>query len=150
MRMVIQDTFEQVHKALLFNNAFPDIHIVLDFTRNGLCAAAENLERANDIFNRLVCDADYMTQMSRLVSPLKQIVLFTYFIFQPRARIPLFRLEVKEPCVAIVQAEFLSIGLESAIIQLVQKQLANYNYTFPRAHNVRSVYHKIKANFLSE
>ena len=48
------------------------------------------------------------------------------------ARIPLFRAEVKERCVALVRAEFLSIGSESAIAQLVDKQLTDYSYTFPR------------------
>ena len=39
-------------------------------------------------------------------------------------------------CVAIVQAEFLAIRSELDIMQLVDKQLANYNYTFPKATNV--------------
>jgi hypothetical protein len=40
---------------------------------------------------------------------------------------------VKERCVAIVQAEFQSIDTPSAIAAMAQKQLSNYNYSFPAA-----------------
>ncbi|KAN0124305.1 hypothetical protein V8E52_001954 [Russula decolorans] len=74
MRTVIQDAFERVRRDLLFNNAFPDAFLVLEFTQYGLLTAAQTHDRATDIHNRLVCDAKYMNRMIRL----------------PRVRIPLF------------------------------------------------------------
>jgi len=68
MRTVIQDAFEHTWKALLFKNAFPDTWVALDFTRDGLLAAAESHGQAFDIHNRLLCDAEYMNLMTRLVS----------------------------------------------------------------------------------
>jgi len=68
MRMVIQDAFDQIQKSLMFHNAFPDTFIALDFTRDGLLAAAESYDQASDIYNRLMCDSEYMTKMTRLVS----------------------------------------------------------------------------------
>ncbi|KAN0125967.1 hypothetical protein V8E52_001174 [Russula decolorans] len=53
----------------------------------------------------------------------------------PRARVPLFRGEVKDRCAAIIQAEFLAIRTGLSVIHLVNKELSNYNYTFPRLNN---------------
>lgn len=49
-----------------------------------------------------------------------------------------------------MQAEFLSLGSEPAVAQLVEKQLSNYNYTFPRAPNVSMAFCEVRANILSE
>ncbi len=49
-----------------------------------------------------------------------------------------------------MQAEFLSLGSEPAVTQLIEKQLSNYNYTFPRAPNVSMAFSKVPANILSE
>jgi hypothetical protein len=43
-------------------------------------------------------------------------------------------------CVAIVQAEFLAIRSDLDIIQLADKQLSQYNYTFPKATNVSACF----------
>ncbi len=68
MCTIIQDAFEQVRKGLLFKNAFPDTWVALDFTRDGLLAAAESHSEGSDIHNRLLCDSEYMFLMTRLVS----------------------------------------------------------------------------------
>ena len=135
IRLVIQDAIEHVRKSLLFEAAFPDTHLAMTFTRNALLAGSTLYNRAVDIHNRLVCDHDYLNKMTRLVRLLMVIISLLIFI-QPRAHIPLFRAEVKERCVALVRAEFLSIGSESAIAQLVDKQLTDYSYTFPPLNNV--------------
>jgi hypothetical protein len=81
MRTVIQDAFERVRRDLLFNNAFPDAFLVLEFTQYGLLTAAQTHDRATDIHNRLVCDAEYMNRMIRLVSVLILIIslLISFF-----------------------------------------------------------------------
>jgi len=68
MRMVIQDAFEEVQWESMFNHAFPDTFMALELTWNGLLKAAKSHDRAMDIHCRLVCDADYMNRMTRLVS----------------------------------------------------------------------------------
>jgi len=68
MRMVIQDSFEWIRKALIFKNAFPDTFIATEFTQDSLLTAAESHDRATDIHDRLVCDAEYMKNMAHLVS----------------------------------------------------------------------------------
>jgi hypothetical protein len=140
MRAVIQGAFEQVQKALAFKDAFPNTFTALEFTRDGLVAAAESHEQATDIYNRLLCDADYMNRMTRLVSFLILIKRLLIYFFSPVRTSRSFRADIKERCVAIVQTEFLSIGSDSAVAQIVQKQLANYNYTFPSAANVSVVF----------
>jgi hypothetical protein len=50
MCTVIQDTFEQVLKALVFMNAFPDPFVVLEFTRDSLLAAADRHDRGLQTF----------------------------------------------------------------------------------------------------
>ena len=57
---------------------------------------------------------------------------------QLRARIPLYRLEVKERCATLLQIVFLSVGSVPTIAQIVARQLSRYNYTFPTTSNVSS------------
>ena len=140
MRTIIQDAFEQVRQELLFTNAFLDAFTAVEFTQYGLLMAAQGHDRATDIHNRLVSDAEYMSRMVPLVSLLILIRLLLITFFQPRARIPLFRAEVKDCCVAIVRAEFLSVGSETVVAELAQKQLGHYNYTFPTGASVSDVF----------
>jgi hypothetical protein len=49
---------------LIFNNAFPDTFIALDFTQGSLLAAAESNERATTIYSQLLSDAKYMNKMA--------------------------------------------------------------------------------------
>jgi hypothetical protein len=66
--------------------------------------------------------------------------MVTDLFFQPCARIPIFCGEVKDCCMAIIQAEFLAIGSDEdnneGVKQLAKKQLSQYSYTFPRASKV--------------
>jgi hypothetical protein len=50
-----------------------------------------------------------------------------------RARIPIFRGDVKERCAQIVRGTFISIQSPGTIIDAVKKQLSQYNYTCPTA-----------------
>ena len=68
MRSVMHDAFERVRVYLLFNNAFPDAATILSMTRVALVAAAEAHERASRIYQRLLHDEEYATNMIRLVS----------------------------------------------------------------------------------
>ena len=81
MRTIIQDAFEQVRRELLFTNAFPDAFTALEFTQYGLLTAAQGHDRATDIHNRLVSDAEYMSRMVPLVSLLIliRLLLITFF-----------------------------------------------------------------------
>jgi len=118
VRAVIQDAIERTRASLMFSTAFPDLFEILDHIGEALVLAAEHNE-ATDIGRRLVHDHMYNINMTRI----------------PRARIPLFRREVKDCCAAIVQAEFLAIPSPLKVMSLVEKQLSNYNYSFPRAGN---------------
>jgi len=62
---------------------------------------------------------------------------------QLRARIALFRLEIKERCAALVQTVFVAIGHVPTIAQVVARQLSKYNYTFPTSTNVSSPFFSI-------
>jgi len=119
VRAVIQDAIERTRANLMIANAFPNVFDTLEYIRDALVVAAEGNDQAEDICRRLMYDNEYNSLMSRL----------------PRARIPLFRRDVKDCCASIIQAEFLAIGSAEAVSQLAQKQLADYNYTFPKAAN---------------
>ncbi|KAN0105102.1 hypothetical protein V8E52_011375, partial [Russula decolorans] len=119
MRAVFQEAFERIRADMVFKNAFPNIYETIEMITDSLIKAAESNDRATNIYNRLALDADYSNNMSRL----------------PRARVPLFRGEVKDHCAAIIQAEFLAIWTGLSVIHLVNKELSNYNYTFPRLNN---------------
>jgi hypothetical protein len=84
MRTVIQDSFEWIRKALIFTNAFPDTFVAMEFTRDSLLAAAESHDRAINIHDRLVCDAEYMNSLARLVSFLILIMMLLTFISASR------------------------------------------------------------------
>ena len=140
MREIILDAFENVRVSLLFTDAFPDAVAALAVVRVGLVAAAtERVPRASDIYKRLLCDADYMAKMIRLVSRiiLVKMLLTRRQCLQPRARISLIRAEVKERCTAIIRTDFLALGSAQKIAQVVEKQLLDYKYTFPAVGNVR-------------
>lgn len=120
MRVIIQDTFEHVRAFILFDHAFPDPTLTATVVRNALVSAANSHRpAASCIDNRLRCDDTYLFQMSRL----------------PRARIPLFRSEVKERCSVLVASHFLSINSAPDIAHLVERQTSTYNYTYPTAPN---------------
>ena len=80
MKGIFQATFERIHAAMIFHNAFPNAYETVEMITDCLITAAELNERATDIHNRLVIDSDYATAMSRLVStPISNIWLLTSF-----------------------------------------------------------------------
>jgi hypothetical protein len=81
MRAVFQDTFERIRAAMVFGNAFPGVHGVIEMVTDNLIRAAESNDRATNIYNRLVLDGEYTTSMSRLVSLriLNTMMLLTSF-----------------------------------------------------------------------
>ncbi|KAH9987268.1 hypothetical protein BJV77DRAFT_964880 [Russula vinacea] len=115
IRVVIQDAMENVRADLLFKNAYPDPAVALVMIKESLLASASRHPGASSIRRRLVFDEQYMTGMIPL----------------PRARIPLYRSEVKERCAVIVSAELSAITSEDQIRSNVMRQLSVYNYTFP-------------------
>ena len=68
MRAVFQETFERIRAAMVFQNAFPNVYDTVEMISDTLIKAAESIDHATNIFNRLVMDSDYTTNMSRLVS----------------------------------------------------------------------------------
>ncbi|KAH9989241.1 hypothetical protein BJV77DRAFT_963983 [Russula vinacea] len=99
IRVVIQDAMENVRADLLFKNAYPDPAVALVTIKESLLASASRHLGASSIRRRLVFDEQYMTGMIPL----------------PRARIPLYRSEVKERCAVIVSAELSAITSEDQI-----------------------------------
>ncbi|KAI9449449.1 hypothetical protein BJY52DRAFT_1192572 [Lactarius psammicola] len=115
LRAVIQDGIEHLRASLVFNNAFPDSIIAISFIRFSLNTAAENNSAASSIHTRLLEDEDYVLKIIPVL----------------RARIPLFRSEVKERCNIIAMGDFLSMA-RADIVRAVEWQCSNYHYTFPR------------------
>jgi len=120
MRLVIQDAFEHVRASLLFKHAYPDPIVTIGVVKEALLSAANgHRPTASIIHNRLLHDDPYLFKMARL----------------PRARISLFRSEVKERCNALVAPTFAAIKSAPQIIQMVDRQTTGYNYTYPSAPN---------------
>ncbi|KAH9083699.1 hypothetical protein EDB83DRAFT_2669654 [Lactarius deliciosus] len=96
-------------------HAFPDLLLANKFIQEALITASLNTNDADDIHVRLFMDRLYCSQMSIL----------------PRARISVFRADVKERCVA---ATTLLLGAHdlSAVTDLVKRLLTDFNYIFPR------------------
>ena len=67
MRAVFQESFERIRAAMLFQNAFPNLFDTIDMITDNIIGAAESIDRATNIYNRLVVDGDYTTEMTRLV-----------------------------------------------------------------------------------
>ncbi|KAH9004437.1 hypothetical protein EDB86DRAFT_3071917 [Lactarius hatsudake] len=116
LRTVIQDAFENLRAAMLFQNAFPDGALTLSFIRDALVTAARQCgPAAASIYTRLLNDTDYFAKIIPL----------------PRARISLFRAEVKERCNVIAATAVVGLPTRTQIARYIQDQLSNYNYTFP-------------------
>jgi hypothetical protein len=56
--------------------------------------------------------------------------------WQPRARISLFRAEVKDRCNSITVPAFFTMGSIQEIARIVKKQMSHYTYTFPSVPQV--------------
>jgi hypothetical protein len=68
MRAVFHETFERIRAAMMFQNAFPNVYDTIEMITDNIIRAAETVDQATNIFNRLVLDGDYTSEMSRLVS----------------------------------------------------------------------------------
>lgn len=75
MRAVFHDTFERIRAAMMFQNAFPNVYDTIEFITDNIIRAAESVDQATNIFNRLVLDGEYTTRMTRLVSPYFTLVV---------------------------------------------------------------------------
>ncbi|KAI9433287.1 hypothetical protein H4582DRAFT_2061088 [Lactarius indigo] len=116
MRDVVQDAIEDLQSSLLFINAFPNGILIISFIRQALNIAAQrHCPAAVSIQRRLLHDDDYILKFAPIL----------------RARIPLFRSEVKERCNTIVLGEFTSMVPED-IIQAVEWQRSGYKYVYPK------------------
>ncbi|KAH9043552.1 hypothetical protein EDB83DRAFT_2318036 [Lactarius deliciosus] len=116
LRTVIQDAFENLRAAILFQHAFPDGALALSYVRDALITAARQCgPAAASIYTRMLNDTEYFTKIIPL----------------PRARISHFRAEVKERCNVIAATAVLGLPTRTQISRYIQDQLSNYNYTFP-------------------
>jgi hypothetical protein len=69
LRQVIQDSFKNVRAALMFQHAFPNAILAPPLIKDALLAAADSHKPATaSIYQRLMCDANYLSQISVLVS----------------------------------------------------------------------------------
>ncbi|KAH9049440.1 hypothetical protein EDB84DRAFT_1556283 [Lactarius hengduanensis] len=120
IRDVIQSAIEDVQFSLLFIDAFPHGILIISFVRQALnIAAQKNCPAALSIQRRLLDDGDYMLRFVPVV----------------RARIPLFRSEVKDRCNTIVLGEFASMA-PADIVTAVEWQRSGYKYVYPKGPKV--------------
>ncbi|KAI9430687.1 hypothetical protein BJY52DRAFT_1232354 [Lactarius psammicola] len=119
VRATITGAFSLLHKAIIFQHAFPDVLMSTKFIRVALLEASSSIPAARDIHNWIVHNHVYFTTLSTL----------------PRPRISLFRAEVKECCIAAITPRINSYGSTVVIADVVHKQLMDYNYIYPRRSN---------------
>ncbi|KAH8979695.1 hypothetical protein EDB83DRAFT_2327068 [Lactarius deliciosus] len=118
IRAIVQDAIENLRASILFVNAFPDATVAFTLTKDALITATENHGHGGGIVQRrLQVDDEYLTKLISLA----------------RARIPIFRGEVKDRCNAVSVAPIIAIGSVTDISRLIRKQLSNYTYIFPGA-----------------
>lgn len=137
IRTIIQDGIEELRAMLIFNSAFPDGILAMSFMRHTLNVAAEkHCPMALSVRRRLIHDEDYTLKISPVVSSPSGVEDHKTDVYSKlRARIPLFRSEVKDFCNAIILAEFVSMA-SADIIDAVELQLSNYHYTYPTMRKV--------------
>ncbi|KAH8979769.1 hypothetical protein EDB86DRAFT_2835705 [Lactarius hatsudake] len=112
------DAIENLQASILFVNAFPDATIAFTLTKDALITATENHRHGGGIVQcQLQVNDKYLTKLISLA----------------RARIPIFRGEVKDQCDAVSVAPIIAIGSVTDISRLIRKQLSNYTYIFPGA-----------------
>ncbi|KAH9043943.1 hypothetical protein EDB85DRAFT_1885442 [Lactarius pseudohatsudake] len=105
IRVIVQDSIENLRASILFNNAFPDATVAFAFTREALIAATGNHGHGGGIIRRrLQVDDEYLTKLISL-----------------------------ERCSAVSVAPIIAIGSAAEISHLIRKQLSGYNYIFPGA-----------------
>ncbi|KAH9069672.1 hypothetical protein EDB83DRAFT_2314067 [Lactarius deliciosus] len=118
VRAVLQDAFEYMRAYLVLTDAFPDTTDAISFARDSLITAAESHQSdAAIICERLQHDAEYLAHLLPV----------------PRTRMSRIRAEVKERCGTLCIPQIYTFGDATEIARRIQKQLINYNYTFPFA-----------------
>ncbi|KAH9014577.1 hypothetical protein EDB83DRAFT_2321461 [Lactarius deliciosus] len=118
VRAVLQDAFEYMRAYLVLTDAFPDTTDAISFARDSLITAAESHQSdAAIICERLQHDAKYLAHLLPV----------------PRTQMSRIRAEVKERCGALCVPQIYTFGDATEIARRIQKQLINYNYTFPFA-----------------
>lgn len=60
MHAVFQDAFNRIRAAMVFRNAFPNVYDTIAMINDSFTLAAESNPRADQIYNRLMSDGDYM------------------------------------------------------------------------------------------
>ncbi|KAI0248850.1 hypothetical protein BJV78DRAFT_1284511 [Lactifluus subvellereus] len=106
--------------SLVLVNAFPDADLTISLVKDALLSAVDQYLPATSCMRaRLEKDEQY----------------FTKILPVPRTRLSIFRSKIKECCSAAIMKWIMSAGSPSEVIRLIQKQLSNYNYTFPTALN---------------
>ena len=69
LRLVIQESFENLQASLLFNHAFPKSRLALHYIKDALIGAANTYRPGSEqIYQRLIYDNDYMLKLAPLVS----------------------------------------------------------------------------------
>ncbi|KAH9008738.1 hypothetical protein EDB85DRAFT_2163905 [Lactarius pseudohatsudake] len=115
VRSTITGSFSLLHASIVLENAFPETLQVARFIWDALGAASLQVRGAEDVHTRILKDSNYCWQMSVL----------------PRARISIFRAEVKERCVVTVALLFSPYD-PIAIADLVKKLETDFSYIYPR------------------
>ena len=132
VRIVIQDSIDILRATLIFENAFPEGPQSLQFARHALVSAAEKqLPATLSIHTWLLQDDDYIAKITPLVSAYYLTMKDRLTFSKTRARIPLFRSEVKELCNTIMQPVFLAMTSTPQVKHYVEQQISGYRYTFP-------------------
>ncbi|KAH9017755.1 hypothetical protein EDB83DRAFT_2320999 [Lactarius deliciosus] len=120
MRDIIKASFPHLRASIMIHDAYPDATLIGTFVLRAFLAATSNDSRAVYVHQRIRQDHVYLSKMTVL----------------PRARITVFRAEVKERCVAAVALLINLNDSPTSIADLIDKQLNdNYNYIFPRRSN---------------
>jgi len=115
LRFVLHDAMDRVHADLLFESAYPERRYHAVIMKTSLLDAASRRVDTSSIRRRLLFDEAYSEKLYPLL----------------RARIPLFRSEVKDRCSAIISIEMLAINSDIEVMSHVDRQLSRYNYIFP-------------------
>ncbi|KAH9177497.1 hypothetical protein EDB89DRAFT_2064480 [Lactarius sanguifluus] len=120
MHDIITASFPHLRASIMIHDAYPDATLIGTFVLRAFLAATSNDLRAVHVHQRILHDHVYLSKMTVL----------------PRARISVFRSEVKERCVAAVALLINLNDSPTLIADLIDKQLNdNYNYIFPRRSN---------------
>ncbi|KAN0140700.1 hypothetical protein V8E53_001527 [Lactarius tabidus] len=104
-----------LHASIQLKHAFPNQLLTTKFLVDALSTASLHVPNAEDVHVCLLRDHGYCSKMCSL----------------PRARISIFRGDVKERCAAAI-APLLVLNTPTAVKDLINKIKDDYNYIFPR------------------